>query len=134
MTSGDPQTATRTVDPPTGEGVVFNPRTYDGAGLDPEARRLMLATIEFFESRGKTVLKQHDRERTWYADFLEFVKRERVFATLLTPASEAGGGPEKRWDTKRICAFNEITAFYGLVYWYTWPVSILGLGPIWQSD
>src|SRR5688500_17584513 len=90
---------------------LFNPATYDGAGLDPEARRIMLATIDFFESRGKAVLKQHDHEQTWYADFLEFVKRERVFATLLTPAGEAGGDPEKRWDTKRICAFNEITAF-----------------------
>ncbi len=26
----------------------------------------MLATIEFFESRGKAVLKQHDHEHTWY--------------------------------------------------------------------
>lgn len=113
---------------------LFNPRTYDGAGLDPEARRIMLATIEFFESRGKEVLKRHDRDHTWYADFLEFVERERVFATLLTPARDAAGGADKRWDTKRICAFNEIAAFYGLVYWYTWQVSILGLGPIWQSE
>ncbi len=113
---------------------LLNPATYSGADLDPEARRLMLATIEFFESRGKAVLKQHDHEHTWYADFLEFVKRERVFATLLTPEGDAGGDPDKRWDTKRICAFNEITAFYGLVYWYTWQVSILGLGPIWQSE
>ncbi len=117
-----------------GDGVLFNPRTYDGAGLDPEARRLMVATIEFFESRGKTVLKEHDRDNAWYSDFLEFVARERVFATLLTPASEAGDDPNKRWDTKRICAFNEITGFYGLAYWYTWQVSILGLGPIWQSE
>jgi acyl-CoA dehydrogenase len=117
-----------------GAGALFNPTTYDGAELDPEARRLMLATIEFFESRGKTALKQHDRDHTWYADFLEFVKRERVFATLLTPERDAEGAEDKRWDTKRICAFNEITAFYGLVYWYTWQVSILGLGPIWQSD
>jgi alkylation response protein AidB-like acyl-CoA dehydrogenase len=80
------------------------------------------------------VLKQHDREQVWYSDFLEFVKRERVFATLLTPARDAAGDANKRWDTRRICAFNEITAFYGLVYWYTWQVSILGLGPIWQSD
>ncbi|MFI5121567.1 MAG: acyl-CoA dehydrogenase [Vicinamibacteria bacterium] len=94
----------------------------------------MLATVEFFESRGKAALKQHDRDHTWYADFLEFVKRERVFATLLTPERDAEGAEDKRWDTKRICAFNEITAFYGLVYWYTWQVSILGLGPIWQSD
>ena len=116
-----------------GDGMLFNPRIYDGAGLDDESRRLMLATIEFFESRGKETLKQHDREERWYSDFLEFVARERVFATLLTPAAEAGGDAEKRWDTSRICAFNEITAFYGLPYWYTWQVSILGLGPIWQS-
>jgi acyl-CoA dehydrogenase len=118
----------------TGDGVLFNPRTYDGAGLDPESRRIMLATIEFFESRGKAALKEHDHERRWYSDFLEFVARERVFATLLTPVAEAGGDADKRWDTSRICAFNEITAFYGLPYWYTWQVSILGLGPIWQSD
>jgi acyl-CoA dehydrogenase len=113
---------------------LFNPRTYDPTELDPEARRVLLATIEFFESRGKETLKEHDHERRWYADFLEFVKRERVFATLLTPAAEAGGDPDKRWDTARIAAFNEITGFYGLVYWYTWQVSILGLGPIWQSE
>lgn len=118
----------------TGDGVLFNPRTFDGAGLDPESRRIMLATIDFFESRGKVALKEHDHERRWYADFLEFVARERVFATLLTPVAEAGDDADKRWDTSRICVFNEITAFYGLPYWYTWQVSILGLGPIWQSD
>ena len=105
-----------------------------GADLDPETRRLMLATIEWFESRGKAKLKEDDHERVWYADFLEFVKRERIFATLLTPAADAGGDADKRWDTARICAFNEITGFYGLAYWYTWQVSILGLGPIWQSE
>lgn len=112
---------------------LFNPSTYDGAGLDPESRRIMLATIEFFESRGRAELKRADHEREWYSDFLDFVKRERVFSTLLTPAAEADGDADKRWDTARICAFNEITGFYGLAYWYTWQVSILGLGPIWQS-
>jgi alkylation response protein AidB-like acyl-CoA dehydrogenase len=115
-------------------GLLFNPRTYDGAHLDPQARHLMLATIEFFESRGKRVLKQHDRDRVWYDDFLEFIARERLFATLLTPAAEAQGDPDKRWDTSRICAFNEISAFYNLAYWYAWQVTILGLGPIWQSS
>jgi acyl-CoA dehydrogenase len=28
----------------------------------------------------------------------------------------------------------KITGFYGLPYWYTRQVTILGLGPIWQSD
>ena len=113
--------------------LLFNPRTFDASEFDPETRRVLLATIEFFESRGKKALKENDHERTWYADFLEFVAREKVFATLLTPAAEAAGDPDKRWDTARIAVFNEITAFYGLVYWYTWQVTILGLGPIWQS-
>jgi alkylation response protein AidB-like acyl-CoA dehydrogenase len=114
--------------------LLFNPRTYTASEFeDEETRRVLLATIEFFESRGKQKLKQDDHDRTWYADFLDFVRRERVFATLLTPAAEAGGNPDKRWDTSRIAVFNQITGFYGLVYWYTWQVSILGLGPIWQS-
>ena len=118
----------------TAPTALFNPRTFDASGFDEETRRVLLATIEWFEARGKVALKRHHHDRTWYADFLEFIARERIFATLLTPASEGGGDADKRWDTARICAFNEITAFYGLGYWYTWQVSILGLGPIWQSE
>ncbi len=114
-------------------GLLFNPRTYEPTHLDARSREIMLKTIDFFETRGKQTLLEHDHQRLWYADFLEFVKDNKVFATLLTPAAEAGDDADKRWDTSRICAFNEITGFYGLAYWYTWQVSILGLGPIWQS-
>jgi acyl-CoA dehydrogenase len=107
---------------------LLDPRTYDPEHLDPEARRLIAATIDWFEQRGKTEMKRALHEREWYADFLEFVAREKVFATLLTPGSQGG-----RWDTARICAYGEVLAFYGLGYWYTWQVTILGLGPIWQS-
>jgi alkylation response protein AidB-like acyl-CoA dehydrogenase len=122
-----------------GDGLLLNPHElggwpFDDQGFDPETRRLLLATVEFFESRGKRALKQHDSERLWYADFLDFVKRERLFATFLTPRAVAEGDPEKRWDTARICALNEVLAFYGLAYWYTWQVTILGLGPVWQSE
>ncbi len=109
--------------------LLLNPRTYDPAHLDPEARRLLRTTIGWFEGRGKVELKRVRHEREWYADFLDFMASEKAFATLLTPAS-AGG----RWDTARICAFGEVLAFYGLGYWYAWQVTILGLGPIWQSD
>ena len=53
---------------------------------------------------------------------------------MLTPARDAGGDADKRWDTRRNAVFNEILGFYGLPYWYAWQVTILGLGPIWQSD
>jgi len=113
---------------------LFNPRTYDPSAFDAETQRVLLATIAWFEERGKVQLKADHHDRAWYTEFLEFIAREGIFATLLTPASEAGDdAPDKRWDTARICAFNEITAFYGLSYWYTWQVSILGLGPVWQS-
>jgi alkylation response protein AidB-like acyl-CoA dehydrogenase len=113
--------------------LLFNPRTYDPADLDDESRRLMRATIDWFEARGKERLKADDRERVWYSDYLDFLASEGLLAKFLTPAAEAGGDADKRWDTARICEFNEISAFYGLQHWYTWQVTILGLGPIWQS-
>src|SRR3954452_8318944 len=122
-----------TVEPTTAERLLFNPRTYDPGDLDPESRRLLKATIEWFESRGKERLKEDDRERVWYQDYLDFLASEGLLAKFLTPAADGGRDPDKRWDTARNCEFNEISAFYGLQYWYTWQVSILGLGPIWQS-
>ncbi len=113
---------------------LFNPHSPDFSEFDGETRRIFDATIEFFETRGKRALISDDRERVWPSDFLDFVKRERVFATLLTPARNASGDPEKRWDTARIAMMSKILAFYGIQYWYAWQVSILGLGPIWQSD
>ena len=112
--------------------ILLNPRQHARYYADERSKEIMLHTIDFFERKGKRKLKEDDNNRTWYADFLEFQKGERLFATLLTPAGY--GGPDDRWDTWRNCEFNEILAFYGLAYWYTWQVSILGLGPIWQSD
>src|SRR4051794_32242157 len=117
----------------TGTSLLFNPRGYDASEFDEPTRKALLATIEWFETRGKRTLKDDDHERVWYSDFLEFVKQNKVFASFLTPAADAQSDANKRWDTARICAFNEITGFYGLPYWYTWQVTILGLGPIWQS-
>ncbi|MBU8869952.1 MAG: hypothetical protein KOO60_03645 [Gemmatimonadales bacterium] len=110
---------------------LFNPQDFDPGNLDDTSREIMLKTIRFFEEKGKARLKEDDQQRIWYADFLEFVKREQVFSTLLTP-SRFGSGAQ-RWDTHRIARFNEILGFYGLAYWYTWQVSILGLGPVWMS-
>ncbi|MBW2313730.1 MAG: acyl-CoA dehydrogenase [Deltaproteobacteria bacterium] len=92
----------------------------------------MRKTVEFFEAKGKTKLLADYYDRPWYSDFLEFVRKERIFASMCTPAGE--GAPDARWDTWRNCEFAEILGFYGLQYWYTWQVSVLGLGPIWMSE
>ncbi|MEH6637052.1 MAG: acyl-CoA dehydrogenase [Halioglobus sp.] len=111
--------------------MLLHPKNETFEHLDAGSREIMLKTVAFFEKKGKKQLKYDDHERVWYADFLEFVKKEKIFATLLTPAPYGDG--DKRWDTFRNCAFNEILGFYGLQYWYTWQVTILGLGPIWMG-
>jgi acyl-CoA dehydrogenase len=113
--------------------ILLNPKTATFDHLDPRSREIMQKTIEYFESRGKGKLKSDSHERLWYADFIKFLKDNQVFATLLTPAAHADGDPDTRWDTFRICDLNEILGFYNLSHWYTWQVSILGLGPIWMS-
>ncbi|MDM8542269.1 acyl-CoA dehydrogenase family protein [Desulfococcaceae bacterium HSG9] len=113
--------------------MILNPKKEKFEHLDEPSREIMLKTIDFFEKMGKAKLKKDYHERVWYSDFLEFIKENKIFATLLTP-SEYSDDPDTRWDTARICDFNEILGFYGLSYWYTWQVTILGLGPIWMGN
>jgi acyl-CoA dehydrogenase len=125
------------------DGLLFDPNTYDPQQFDAETRRLLRATIDFFEGQGKKRLLDDDLTVRWPAEFVDFVKREKLFATFLTPSEFAGGADErsttdgvvnKRWDAARNAALSEILGFYGLTYWYTEQVTILGLGPIWQSE
>jgi acyl-CoA dehydrogenase len=111
---------------------LFHPRSFNRPDLDPATQALMQKTIAFFENRGHAKLREDFHAKRWYEEFLAFIKEEKVFATLLTPAEHGGAGA--RWDTWRNCQFNEILAYYGLEYWYTWQVSILGLGPLWMSQ
>ncbi|HEU0192174.1 MAG TPA: acyl-CoA dehydrogenase family protein [Mycobacterium sp.] len=115
-------------------GLLLNPDSYDPAQFDRQTRRLLRAVIDWFEGRGKAKLLADDLDAVWVSDFLDFIKRKRVFATFLTPSEFSGGDPNKRWDTARNAALSEIFGFYGLSYWYAEQVTILGLGPIWQSD
>ena len=99
--------------------ILLNPKKYNPGQLDEKSADMMRETIAFFEAKGKKKLKKDDHERVWYEDFLGFVKDNKIFARLLTSAAY-GCDPDFRWDTNRNCAFNEITAFYALHYWYTW--------------
>ena len=110
---------------------LLNPHNLDTKYSDSKTEDIMCKTVDFFELRGKERLKHDDHERVWYEEFIEFLHQEQVFATLLTPRSEGDGST--RWDTWRNNQFSEILGFYGLHHWYTWQVSILGLGPVWMS-
>lgn len=114
--------------------MLLNPKKEKFENLDHKSKELMEQTVQFFEQKGLAKIKEDDHERVWYQDFLDFQKDKRLFATLLTPSFYAEGDGDKRWDTYRNCVLNEILGFYGLPYWYTWQVTILGLGPIWMGE
>ncbi len=113
--------------------MLLNPRSYDPAEFDATTRRLLRATIEHFESRGKGRLCEDYHAHAFYQDFLDFAAEQGLFTTFFTPARDGQGHPDKRWDTARIAALAEILGFYGLQYWYPMQVLVLGVGPLWQS-
>ena len=114
--------------------MLLNPKENKYEHLDQRSKEIMLKTIEFFENKGKQKLKEDYRNMIWHEDFIDFVKENKIFATLLTPTEYANGDSDARWDTSRISDFSELLGFYGLPYWYAWQVTILGLGPIWMGN
>lgn len=111
--------------------LLLNPSDLNGNSPDASTRELMQKTVDFFERKGKEAMRASYHSKEWYSDFLEFVRENRIFAQISAPADSNLGGA--RWDTRRNCEFGEILAFYGLQYWYSWQVSVLGLGPLWMS-
>ena len=118
--------------------LLFNPNTYDPQFLDEASRTQLLALIEFFESKGKSGLKDEYHAAQWYQDFQDFNAEQGIFAKFATPAAVADllaePQDDARWDTTRINELNEVLGFYSLDHWYAWQVSVLGLGPVWTSD
>jgi acyl-CoA dehydrogenase len=114
--------------------LLLNPRNLTRNYPDQRSRDIMEKTIAFFEKKGLTKLKEDFNGAVWYADFLEFAKEEGLFASMMTPAAQGKEGENAAWDSWRVCGFAEILGFYGLCYWYTYQVSVLGIGPIWMSS
>ena len=111
---------------------LFHPAHRDRSYADARSEEVMKDTIEFFETKGLARIKDDDHAAAWYQDFIDHVGDKRIFASMCTPSGY--GADDARWDTWRVTEFAEILGFYGLPYWYTYQVSVLGLGPIWMSD
>jgi acyl-CoA dehydrogenase len=112
--------------------ILLHPHHLQRDYPDERSAEVMRKVVEFFETKGLQRIREDDRAAVWYQDFVDFLERERIFATMCTPAEY--GGDDTRWDTWRNAEFGEILGFYGLPYWYVWQVTVLGLGPIWMSD
>ena len=70
--------------------ILLNPKAHRRPYPDDRSREVMLKTIEFFERKGKARIKEDYHAKVWYSDFLDFVKEERIFATMcLSPIAQA---------------------------------------------
>jgi acyl-CoA dehydrogenase len=110
---------------------LLNPRTFQGRHPDSHTNQMLEAVINWFEKKGLKSLKADWHNKTWNHEFVDFMKSEQVLATLMTPQ---GYGEGACWNTLRNVEFAEIAAFYGITYWYTFQVSMLGLGPVFNGD
>jgi len=110
---------------------LLNPRTYSGQHPHRPTNEMLEAVVDWFENKGLKSLKQDWHDKTWNHDFVDFMRSQQVLATLMTPQ---GYGEDAAWNTLRNVEFAEIAAFYGITYWYTFQVSMLGLGPIFNGD
>jgi len=110
---------------------LLNPHSYRGQHPDARSNEMMSAIIDWFENKGLKSIKEDWHNKTWNYDFVDFMKSGQVLATLMTPE---GYGEDAHWNTFRNVEFAEIVAFYGITYWYTFQVSMLGLGPIFNGD
>lgn len=86
---------------------------------------------DFFEHKGTFGVMNTATTRMAPNDFYEYIKESGFFSKLLTP--EAYGDGTTRWDHYLVSAASELLGFYGF-YQYTFQCSVLGLGPIWESD
>ena len=112
--------------------LLLNPKHHNRKYVDEKTRDLMQKTIDFFEEKGLKKIKKDWHDKVWNYDFVEFMRENKAMATLMTPTGY--GAEDSRWDTYRNSAFAEITSFYGLTYWYTYQVSMLGLGPVFLGE
>ena len=72
--------------------ILLNPKQHVRFYPDERSREVMRKVIDFFERKGKRRLKEDYHAREWYADFLDFVKREKIFATMLHARRLRRGG------------------------------------------
>jgi acyl-CoA dehydrogenase len=105
--------------------LLFNPLKHNRSYADPKTREMMQKVISFFENKGLEKIKFDWHNKVWNHDFVDFMKENQIFATLMTPSGY--GDEDACWDTWRNATFAEITGFYGITYWYTFQVSMLGL-------
>ena len=59
--------------------LLLDPRNLTRPYPDARSGEVMRDTVAFFEAKGKRRLKDDDRERVWYRDFLDYQREKKLF-------------------------------------------------------
>jgi acyl-CoA dehydrogenase len=95
---------------------------------DPAVAKL----AEFFTVKGLAALKQEDRDELWYADWIEYQGRHKLYASVLSPRQYSSLGFQ--FDLLKIARFLEVFAYFSPAHGYSLQCTFLGLFPILMSD
>ncbi len=87
---------------------------------------------EFFEAKGLAKLKEEDQREEWYADWIEYQARHRIYATVLAPKQFAKLGGA--FDLLRLVRLLEVFAYYSPSHGYSLQVTFLGLFSILMGE
>ena len=90
------------------DGLLFDPNTYDPQQFDDETRRLLRATIDFFEGQGKKRLLDDDLTARVPSGLRRLREARKAVRDVPDPVGVRGRRPDKRWDAARNAALPEI--------------------------
>jgi len=65
--------------------ILFNPKMHNRSYPDERFRDIVIQTTGFLENKGLKKIKKDYHEKVWNDDFFEFLRREKIFAVLMTP-------------------------------------------------
>src|SRR2546423_533504 len=86
----------------------------------------------FFTAKGLAALKEEDRAEGWYADWIDYQAKHRLYSRVLSPRAYSTQGCQL--DLLKLTRFWEAFAYFSPAHAYSLHVSFLGLFPILHSD
>ena len=88
---------------------------------EPLVRKL----VEFFETKGLPAIREEEQRGEWYADWLDYQAKHRLYASVLSPRGFSSFG--EQFDLLRYSRFLEVFAYFSPGHAYSLQVSFLGL-------
>ena len=87
---------------------------------------------QFFEAKGLAKLKEEDQREEWYAHWIDYQAKHRLYATVLSPRqfSTIGGA----FDLLRYVRLLEVFAYYSPPHGYSLQVTFLGFFSILMGE